>query len=198
MQLISAMRNTTASGRGAKCSWSRWIVWCRGKNLLALIEPHYPKSGSRGDSSISWTQCCTFTVLQRWYALNDPSAEEALYDAVSGALFCRDRGLDEVPAETTIRNFRHLLKRTIWRVSCSTASTRIWHARVSACAAGRSWTPRSSLRPVRPRTRKATQPVLLWDEGAHRGRRCVGLVHHVECTAANVADITQVHKLLHG
>ncbi len=25
-----------------------------------------------------------------------------------------------------------------------------------------------------------------------------GLVHHVECTAANVADITQAHKLLHG
>ncbi|MFA0925231.1 transposase, partial [Xanthomonas fragariae] len=25
-----------------------------------------------------------------------------------------------------------------------------------------------------------------------------GLVHHVECTAANVADITQAYKLLHG
>ncbi len=25
-----------------------------------------------------------------------------------------------------------------------------------------------------------------------------GLVHHVECTAANVADITKAHKLLHG
>ena len=25
-----------------------------------------------------------------------------------------------------------------------------------------------------------------------------GLVHYVECTAANVADVTQVHKLLHG
>ena len=25
-----------------------------------------------------------------------------------------------------------------------------------------------------------------------------GLVHHVECTAANVADLAQVHKLLHG
>ncbi|KOR43823.1 hypothetical protein ADT25_12130 [Xanthomonas oryzae] len=24
------------------------------------------------------------------------------------------------------------------------------------------------------------------------------MVHHVECTAANVADITQAHKLLHG
>lgn len=25
-----------------------------------------------------------------------------------------------------------------------------------------------------------------------------GLVHHVRCTAAKVADITQTHKLLHG
>ena len=25
-----------------------------------------------------------------------------------------------------------------------------------------------------------------------------GLVHHVECTAANVADVTRVHWLLHG
>ena len=24
-----------------------------------------------------------------------------------------------------------------------------------------------------------------------------GLVHHVECTAANVSDVTQAHKLLH-
>jgi transposase, IS5 family len=25
-----------------------------------------------------------------------------------------------------------------------------------------------------------------------------GLLHHMECTAANVADVTQGHKVLHG
>ncbi|CAJ24391.1 putative transposase (fragment) [Xanthomonas euvesicatoria pv. vesicatoria str. 85-10] len=69
------------------------------KNLLALIEPHYPRSGQPGDNHISWRQCCAFTVLQQWYASNDPSTEEALYDAVSvrcsveivGWMRCRPR-----------------------------------------------------------------------------------------------------------
>lgn len=39
----------------------------------------------------------------------------------------------------------------------------------------------------------------LRDEGAHwRVDDESGPVHHVECTAANVADVTQVHQLLHG
>ena len=40
--------------------------------------------------------------------------------------------------------------------------------------------------------------MVLRDEGAHRGGRGTGLVHSVATTAANVADITQVPRLLHG
>ncbi|KFA16510.1 hypothetical protein A11G_0118105, partial [Xanthomonas vasicola pv. musacearum NCPPB 4392] len=49
--------------------------------------------------------------LQQWYALSDPSAEEALYDTVSIRRFAKIGGLDEVPDETTILDFRHLLER---------------------------------------------------------------------------------------
>ena len=51
--------------------------------------------------------------------------------------------------------------------------------------------------PEMHQTKKGNQ----WHFGmkAHIGVDDVsGLVHHVECTAANVADVTQVHKLLHG
>ena len=32
--------------RGERCFWRRWSRWCRGRELCALIEPHYPKAGN--------------------------------------------------------------------------------------------------------------------------------------------------------
>ena len=50
--------------------------------------------------------------LQHWFNLSDPAAEEALYDSPALRRFA-GVGLGRVPApdETTILNFRHLLKR---------------------------------------------------------------------------------------
>ncbi|KOR40738.1 hypothetical protein ADT25_18425 [Xanthomonas oryzae] len=46
-------------------------------------------------------------------------------------------------------------------------------------------------------TKKATSP--LFGIKAHIGvDEFSGLVHHVQCTAANVADVTVTHALLHG
>ena len=50
--------------------------------------------------------------LQQWYQLSDPGAEEALYDIQSMRAFAGlELGRDAIPDETTILNFRHLLKR---------------------------------------------------------------------------------------
>ena len=50
--------------------------------------------------------------LQQWYQLSDPGAEEVLYDIHSMRAFAGlELGRDDIPDETTILNFRHLLER---------------------------------------------------------------------------------------
>jgi IS5 family transposase len=50
--------------------------------------------------------------LQQWYGLSDPGMEEALYDIESVRRFAGiELGEEEIPDETTILNFRHLLEK---------------------------------------------------------------------------------------
>jgi len=49
-------------------------------------------------------------LLQQWYALSDPGMEEALHEIASMRLFARLSGLEAIPDETTILNFRRLLE----------------------------------------------------------------------------------------
>lgn len=80
-------------------------------DLLAPLTPHYPKSGQPGQQPSPRETMLRIYFLQQWYALSDPSAEEASYDTVSMRRLAKIGGLDEVPDETTILNFRHLLER---------------------------------------------------------------------------------------
>ena len=48
--------------------------------------------------------------LQQWYALSDPGMEEALYEIPTLRRFAQLSGLDAIPDETTILNFRRLLE----------------------------------------------------------------------------------------
>ncbi len=51
-------------------------------------------------------------LLQNWYALSDPMAEEMLYDSEAMRCFAGiELGDDRIPDETTILYFRHLLER---------------------------------------------------------------------------------------
>ncbi|MGO1073873.1 IS5 family transposase, partial [Lysobacter sp. CA199] len=146
---------------------------------------------------------------QQWYALSDPAMEEALYDTVSMRRFAQLGGLDEVPDETTILNFRRLLERhdlaraLFERVNAHLArkgqslrgGTIVDATIISAPSSTKNADGERD--PQMHQTKKGNQ----WHFGmkAHIGVDDEsGLVHHVECTAANVADITQVHKLLHG
>ena len=49
--------------------------------------------------------------LQRWNGLSDPGMEEALFDEESVGRFAGiELGEEDIPDETTILNFRHLLE----------------------------------------------------------------------------------------
>ena len=86
------------------------VPWDR---LLALIGPHYPKSGPKGDRpALPLEVMLRVYFLQNWYALSDPMAEETLYDSEAMRRFAGiELGDDRIPDETTILNFRHLLER---------------------------------------------------------------------------------------
>ena len=86
----------------------RIVPW---RELCALIEPFYPKAGN-GRPPVGLERMLRLHVLQHWFNLSDPMAEDALYDSLSMRRFVGiDLGREPVPDETTILNFRHLLER---------------------------------------------------------------------------------------
>ena len=78
--------------------------------LLALIAPHYPKMGQRGRQPYPLATMLRIHFLQQWYSLSDPGMEETLYEMPVMRRFARLGGLDNIPDETTILNFRRLLE----------------------------------------------------------------------------------------
>ena len=177
--------------------------------LLALIAPHYPQMGQRGRPPYPLATMLRIHFLQQWYALSDPGMEEALYEMPVMRRFARLGGLDNIPDETTILNFRRLLEthelapRILERVNAHLArkgqslkAGTIVDATIIAAPSSTKNKDRER-DPEMHQTKKGNQ----WHFGmkAHIGvDEESGLVHHVECTAANVSDVTQVHKLLHG
>src|SRR6266496_5173145 len=84
------------------------IPWRR---LLELIEPYYPKAG-RGRQPLGLEKMLRIYLLQIWFDLSDPQAEDAIYDSESMRRFVGvELGDDVVPDESTILRFRHLLER---------------------------------------------------------------------------------------
>ena len=179
------------------------------KALLALIEPHYPKRGRPGRQPYPLVAMLRIHFLQQWYALSDPAMEEALYDTPVMRRFAQLGGLADIPDETTILNFRRLLERHglarkilakvnahLSRQGLSLRGGTIVDATIIA-APSSTKNQDGERDPEMCQTKKGNQ----WHFGmkAHIGVDDEsGLVHHVECTAANVADVTQMHKLLHG
>jgi len=80
--------------------------------LVALIEPYYPKAGGAGGRpAVGLERMLRIHCLQLWFDLSDPAVEEALYDSRSMRAFVGiDLGREPVPDETTVMRFRHLLE----------------------------------------------------------------------------------------
>lgn len=177
--------------------------------VLALIEPHYPKSGRPGRQPYALEVMLRIHFLQQWYALSDPAMEEALYEIAPLRQFARLSLLDAIPDETTMLNFRHLLERHGLAVQMLAAVNADLSRRglllrqgtivdATIIHAPSSTKNGSGTRdPEMYQTKKGNQ----WFFGlkAHIGvDRDSGLVHTVVTTAANVSDVTQTHALLHG
>ncbi|MCW2004004.1 IS5 family transposase [Xanthomonas arboricola] len=179
------------------------------QQLLGLVAPHYPVSGRPGRQPYALATMLRIHLLQQWYALSDPAMEEALHEIPTLRRFAQLGGLDNVPDETTILNFRRVLEthglaaRMLEAVNAHLArkgqSLRSGTIVDATLIAAPSSTKNAdhARDPEMHQTRKGNQ----WYFGkkAHIGvDEFSGLVRHVHCTAANVADVTVTHTLLHG
>ncbi|MFL9583431.1 IS5 family transposase [Stenotrophomonas sp. AB1(2024)] len=179
------------------------------RQLLALIERHYPVAGRPGRQPYPLATMLRIHLLQQWYALSDPAMEEALYGTAVMRRFAGINGLDGIPDETTILNFRRLLETHDLGAKMLDAVNAHLHRRGMSLRAGTivdatiihapSSTKNADKQrdPEMHQTKKGNQ----WFFGmkAHIGvDEFSGLVHHVKCTAANVGDVTVTHELLHG
>ena len=83
------------------------------KALIDLIEPYYPKTGSKGGRPPHPLETMLRVhLLQQWYDGSDPAMEDALIE-VPTKRCCAGIDLisDRIPDETTILSFRHLLEK---------------------------------------------------------------------------------------
>ena len=181
------------------------------KDLCAQIEPVYPKGQeSGGRRPIGLERMLRIHFLQQWYALSDPAVEEALYDSRAMRKFVGiDLGREAVPDETTVCKFRHLLEKHGIAKKLFAAVQKHMQAHGMKLSQGTIvdatiiQAPSSTKNkdgkrdPEMHQTKKGNQ----WYFGmkAHIGVDAeLGVVHTVTSTAANVADINEVEKLLHG
>jgi IS5 family transposase len=188
----------------------RVVPWSK---LTALIEPHYGAKGKTsgvGRPPFALHTMLRIHFLQQWFALSDPAMEEALFDVPLFREFAQlPSGVARLPDESTILRFRHLLEkhhlapRILAAVNDTLrakglllkAGTVVDATLIAAPSSTKNSTGERD--PEMHQTKKGNQ----WHFGmkAHIGAdRDSGLVHTVVGTAANVADVTVGHALLHG
>ncbi|WP_347505250.1 IS5 family transposase [Pseudomonas anguilliseptica] len=177
------------------------------KGLIALIEPHYPK-GEGGRPAYPLMAMLRVHLMQNWFGYSDPAMEEALYETTILRPFA-GLSLERIPDETTILNFRRLLEKHelaagILAVINGYLGDRGLSLRQGTIVDATLINAPSSTKnkdgkrdPEMHQTKKGNQ--YYFGMKAHIGVDDEsGLVHSVVGTAANVADVTQVDKLLHG
>ena len=177
------------------------------KGLIALIEPHYPK-GEGGRPAYPLLAMLRVHLMQNWFGYSDPAMEESLYETTILRQFA-GLHLDRIPDETTILNFRRLLEKHelaggILQVINGYLGDRGLMLRQGTVVDATIIHAPSSTKnkdgkrdPEMHQAKKGNQ--YYFGMKAHIGVDDEsGLVHSVVGTAANVADVTQVDKLLHG
>jgi len=183
------------------------VPWVR---LIAVIEPHYPKSGKRGRPPIGLERMLRMYFVQQWYGLADEAVEDALYDSQALRDFCGiNLAREAVPDATTLMGFRHLLEANklpqamLKEVNALLKERGLLMSHGTLIDATLIAAPSSTKNekherdPDMHQTKKGNQ----WYFGmkAHIGADDEsGLVHTVVSTAANVSDISQAAELLHG
>ena len=181
------------------------IPW---EELEERIRPHYPKAG-RGRRPYELSAMLRIHCVQLFYNLSDPGMEDMLYEVESVRRFVGLRLSGALPDETTTLNFRHLLEehglseglfKDINRHLAS-QGLRLREGTIvdaSIIEAPSSTKNRAGERdPEMHQTKKGNE----WHFGmkVHIGADSeTGVVHTVTTTPANVNDVTEAHRLLHG
>lgn len=180
------------------------------KSLEGLVEPHYPTTGRRGRQPIGISSMLRIHFMQQWYGLSDPAMEDALYEIESMRRFAGlELNEDAIPDETTILKFRRLLEqhnlaqKMLDTVNAHLGQKQLLLRQGTMVDATIIHAPSSTKNqdkardPEMHQTKKGNQ--YYFGMKAHIGVDLgSGLVHTVTTTAANVADVTEVAKLLHG
>jgi IS5 family transposase len=185
---------------------NRVVPW---PELVELVRAHAP-AGKRGRPPFPVETMLRIHFLQLWFGLSDPAMEEALFDVPLYREFAGlDNGLVRLPDESTILRFRHLLEekklapRILATINELLTERGLMLRQGTMVDATLIQAPSSTKNasgerdPDMHQTKKGNQ----WYFGmkAHIGADAEsGLVHTVRCTAANVNDVVEANRLLHG
>ncbi|WP_371876981.1 IS5 family transposase [Microbulbifer sp. 2205BS26-8] len=181
------------------------IPW---KKLEKRIRPVYPTVGN-GRRPYPLSVMLRVHCMQLFYNLSDPAMEDALYEIESMRRFAGLRLSDNLPDETTILKFRHLLethnlgKKLFQEINNHLAvhglalreGTIVDATIISAPSSTKNRDGKRD--PEMHQTKKGNE----WQFGMkmHIGvDDGLGLIHSIETTGANEHDITRAEKLLHG
>jgi IS5 family transposase len=177
--------------------------------MLALIEPHYPKAGN-GTQPMPMERMLRIYFMQQWFNLSDPGAEDALYDSESMRRFAGIELVeDAVPDETTILRFRHLLEQHKLTEQIFGLVRGLLEQKrlllksgtiVDATIIDAPPSTKNEAKARDPEMKQGKKNEREWHFGmkAHIGTDRRGIVHSLTTTPANVSDISQMPKLLHG
>ena len=179
--------------------------------LVALIEPHYPKASSAGGRPAAGLErMLRIHCLQLWFDLSDPAVEEALYDSRAMRAFARiDLGREPVPDETTVMRFRHLLEEHQLGARIFAEVGRILQQRGLRLSKGTIVDATIIVAPSSTKNAEGTRDPEMhqvkkgneWYFGmkAHVGVDSQSkVIHSVVVTPANTADCKVLEHLLHG
>lgn len=179
--------------------WNEW---------LGIIKPYYYR-GERGNKPYELELMLRLYILQNLYDLSDMGTAEQAVDSRAFSEFCGVDSSNQVPDGDTIGRFRGILENSGLQEKLFVQVVELLTERGlmlkkgsivdSALIAAPSSTKNRERKrdPEAHQTRKNNR----WRFGykVHVGvDKDSGLVHHVEATAANVADVVMTPKLLTG
>lgn len=184
------------------------IPWSR---LCDIITPYYYGATKTGLRRYDTLLMLKIYCLQQWQNLSDPGVEEAIYDRSSFQRFLeRDIFSLQIPDETSILNFRHLLEKH--RLDQQILSEVNAYLDEQGLVMKEGTVVDATLLPApvsKKNTNKERDPEMSstkknnkWYFGAkgHIGVQAEGkpIIHSVDYTTAKQHDIKSMDKLFHG
>ena len=176
--------------------------------FVRLVKPFYYK-GERGNKPYPLELMLRIFILQNLYDLADMKVMNEVLDSRAFTAFCCINTPDEVPNGDTIGRFRNFLTEHSLQKMIFNEIVRILTEKGLILKKGTIVdstfieAPSSTKNQKKERDPEAhsAKKGTTWHFGykAHIGvDRESGLVHHVDTTAANVNDVTEVSHLMHG